>query len=46
MAESMRSLSQAAVNRSGAPREKEGWMAGVDYIAADVFEPEAWRSVR
>lgn len=38
-------LKVAAINRSGAPREREEWMAGVDYIAADVFEPEAWRSV-
>eukprot|EP00290_Baffinella_frigidus_P008308 CAMPEP_0180129442 /NCGR_PEP_ID=MMETSP0986-20121125/7314_1 /TAXON_ID=697907 /ORGANISM="non described non described, Strain CCMP2293" /LENGTH=294 /DNA_ID=CAMNT_0022069103 /DNA_START=9 /DNA_END=893 /DNA_ORIENTATION=- len=35
----------AAINRSGAPREHAPWMDGVDYIAADVFEPEAWRSV-
>ena len=33
-------LKVAAINRSGAPREKEEWMNGVDYIAADVFEPE------
>ena len=32
-------LRVAAINRSGAPREKEEWMSGVDYIAADVFEP-------
>jgi len=38
-------LKVAAINRSGAPREKEDWMEGVDYIAADVFEPESWRSV-
>ena len=33
-------LRVAAINRSGAPREQEEWMSGVDYIAADVFEPE------
>ena len=38
-------LKVAAINRSGAPREREDWMAGVDFFAADVFEPEAWRSV-
>ena len=38
-------LKVAAINRSGAPREKADWMAGVDYIAADVFEREAWRTV-
>lgn len=38
-------LKVAAINRSGAPREREDWMAGVDFLAADVFEPEAWRSV-
>jgi len=38
-------LRVAAINRSGAPREREEWMSGVDYIAADVFEPAAWRSV-
>ncbi len=35
----------AAINRSGAPREKEDWMSGVDYISADVFEPQTWRTV-
>ena len=33
-------LKVAAINRSSAPREKEDWIKGVDYIAADVFEPE------
>ena len=37
-------LRVAAINRSGAPREREEWMSGVDYIAADVFEPAVRRA--
>jgi hypothetical protein len=37
-------LRVAAINRSGAPREREEWMSGVDYIAADVFEPAVRRT--
>jgi hypothetical protein len=35
----------AAINRSGAPRERQPWMDGVDYIAGSKFSHRMYLSM-
>eukprot|EP00891_Asterochloris_glomerata_P009911 jgi/Astpho2/9911/Aster-06622 len=37
-------LAVASVNRSGAPKLDEPWVREVEWVRADVFQPEVWRS--